>query len=83
MDIVSADTLEQAFFAVVARLAGTTADRIRPSDRFVGDLGFDSLKSMECLARITDLLDVQPDIDTLLECQTVGEVIDQLKGYLS
>jgi acyl carrier protein len=82
MDIVSTDTLEQAFIAIVAKLAGTRADRIRLSDRFVGDLGFDSLKTMECLARISDLLDVQPDVDALLERQTVGEVIDYLRGYL-
>jgi acyl carrier protein len=83
MDNVSSDTLQGQFIAIVAKLAGTGPDRIRLSDRFVDDLGFDSLKTMECLARITDLLDVQPDIDALIERQTVGDVIDFLNGYLS
>ena len=83
MGTVSTDTLEPAFIAIVAKLAGTSAERIRLSDRFVGDLGFDSLKTMECLARVTDLLDRQPDIDALLERQTVGDVIDYLREYLA
>ena len=82
MGIVSKDTLEQESIAIVAKLADTTADRIQLSDRFVGDLGFDSLKTMECLARISDLLDCNL---TSMRCSNVkrwGEVIDYMREYL-
>ncbi|MDA8138988.1 MAG: acyl carrier protein [Desulfobacteraceae bacterium] len=83
MDRSQVYQIQQTVVAIFARLAETTPDKIGPQDRFIGDLGFDSLKSMEALARITDAFGIEPDIERMLKMQTVGEVIEQLVKHLS
>jgi len=80
--MVSKDQIQKDLYGIVARLAAITPDRIKPEQRFKEDFGFDSLKSMEALARITDLYNFTPDLNEIMSLQTVGEVIDYLAEKL-
>lgn len=78
MSSITPDQIRKEFLGIIARLAGKTADSLGDGNRFREDLGFDSLKSMEAISRITETYDFEPDLDEVMELQTIGEVI----GYL-
>ncbi len=79
---VSKDQIEKDLYEIVAKLANTSVDSLKPDNRFKEDLGFDSLKSMETISRITELYDFDPELDEIMELQTIGEVIDYLAKNL-
>jgi len=76
-------TIRRDFLGIVAKLAGRKAEELNDGDRFREDLGFDSLKSMEAISRITELYDFDPDLDEVMELQTVIEVIRYLEKKLA
>ncbi len=80
---VSREQIQKDLYEIVAKLANTSVDSIASDNRFKEDLGFDSLKSMETISRITELYDFDPDLDEIMELQTVGEVVDFLEKNLS
>ena len=82
MENITAEQIRKDFVAIAAKLSGMKADRINDTDRFREDLGFDSLKSMEAISRITELYDFEPEIEEIMDLQTVVEVIDYLTKKL-
>lgn len=80
---VSKDQIRKDFLDIIAKLAGKPASQLKDTDRFRDDLGFDSLKSMEAISRITDCYDFDPDLDDLMNLQTVGDVIEYLVEKLA
>ncbi len=80
---VDSETIRKDFIAIIARLSGRKPEEIGEGDRFREDLGFDSLKSMEAISRISELYDFDPDLDDVMELQTVIEVIGYLEKKLT
>jgi acyl carrier protein len=79
---VTASQIRKDFLAVIAKLAGKNPRNLKDDDRFRDDLGFDSLKSMEAISRITEIYDFVPDLDEIMDLQTIGDVIHYLEKKL-
>jgi acyl carrier protein len=80
--VVTAEEIRKEFLAIIAKLSGKKPDELRDDDRFRDDLGFDSLKSMEAISRITEVYDFVPDLDEIMDIQTIGDVIKYLEKKL-
>ncbi len=83
MGTISAEQIRNDFLAIIAKLSGKKPEQIKEGDRFREDLGFDSLKSMEAISRITEMYDFDPDLDEVMDLQTVIEVITYLEKKLT
>lgn len=75
---ISKEQIQQDLIEIIAKLAGVTPSEITPDKNLRDDLGFDSLKSMEAFSRITDRYDIEPDLDEIVELETVEQIIDYL-----
>jgi acyl carrier protein len=78
MERLTPEQIRKDFIAITAKLSGKKSDQIRDADRFRDDLGFDSLKSVEAISRISELYDFEPEIEEIMDLQTVVEVIRYL-----
>ena len=78
MGTVSHADLKEDLIFIIAKLAEQDRDSVSLEHRIREDLGMDSLKSMEAISRITELYDVDPDLDELAELKTVGEIFEYM-----
>jgi acyl carrier protein len=82
MGNLTEEQIRKDFIAIIAKLSGEKPERIQDTDRFREDLGFDSLKSMEAMSRITEMYEFDPEVDEIMDLQTVAEVIQYLVNKL-
>jgi acyl carrier protein len=79
---LTAQQIRKEFLAIIAKLAGKKAVDLKDGDRFREDLGFDSLKSLEAISRISEIYDFIPDLDEIMDIQNIGDVIKYLEKKL-
>ena len=79
---LTAEQIRNEFLKIIAKLAGKKSGDLKDSDRFREDLGFDSLKSLEAISRISEIYDFIPDLDEIMDIQNIGDVIKYLEKKL-
>ena len=79
----SKEAVEKVLMGIVAELAEMSSGTIRPTDRLSEDLGFDSIKRMETLSRISDAYGIEPDIDEVIDLTTVASIAEYLAAKLA
>jgi acyl carrier protein len=68
---------------VVSEVLGVDKNKIKLEDRFVEDLGAESVQSLELVAAFEEEFDIEMDEEKALEVKTVGKAVEFIKEYLS
>ena len=79
---ISKEKFKKDLLDIIAKLGGTTPDKIKDSDRLKEDLGFDSLKKMEALSRITEQYEIDPELEEITELSTIEDILNYMEKYL-
>ena len=67
---------------VVSEVLGVDKDKIKLEDRFVEDLGAESVQSLELVDAFEEEFDIEMDEEKALEVKTVGKAVEFIKEYL-
>ncbi len=78
MSDITREKIQADVMKIIALLGETKTEKLKLEDRLREDLGFDSLKSMEALSRITELYEVDPELDEVMELKTLKEIVDYM-----
>ncbi len=78
MSSITREKIQADVLKIIALLGETKPEKLKLEDRLREDLGFDSLKSMEALSRITELYEVDPELDEVMELKTLKEIVDYM-----
>ena len=70
------EELTQLIYKHVSKIAKVPEGEIKGEDNLRDDLGLDSLRSMELLARISDELDVDIEFEELQGVETVNDIVE-------
>jgi len=62
--------------AVVGRVLKIDPETLKDEDRFVQDLGAESIQSIELVAEFEEEFDIEMDEDAALGVQRVGEAVE-------
>ncbi len=76
------EQLKAEIFEVLSKLSDTPVNKIKMTDHLSHDLSLDSLKRMEALSRISDKYNLDPDLESAMEIETVEHVINLMEKYL-
>ncbi len=68
---------------VISDVLGVDKDKIKLEDRFVEDLGAESVQSLELVAAFEEEFDIEMDEEKALEVKTVGKAVEFIKEYLA
>lgn len=69
------EALTDLIYSHVSKIAKVPREEIKGADNLRDDLGLDSLRSMELLARISDELDVDIEFEALQGVETVDDIV--------
>lgn len=67
---------------VVSDVLAVPQDEISEDSEFIGDLGAESIQSMELVAAFEDEFDIEMDEEAALQVQTVGDAVGFIAEYL-
>lgn len=68
---------------VISKILGVDKDQIKMEDRFVEDLGAESVQSLELVAAFEEEFGIEMDEEKALEVKTVGKAVEFIKSYLN
>lgn len=67
---------------VISEVLGIDKDKIELTDRFVEDLGAESVQSLELVAAFEEEFGIEMDEEKALDVKTVGDAVEFIKRYL-
>lgn len=82
MEKITRQQIEKDLYGIIAKLAKTSPEKLNLNDNMKEDLGFDSLKSMEAISRVTELYEIDPELDDIMELKTIKDIIEFLVKFL-
>ena len=82
MTTVNDDKIRTDLLQILAKLADLDTSEVKDQDRLREDLGLDSLQSMELLSRISDLYELDIEVEDVMDVQTVGDVVRELGQFV-
>ncbi|MGB9677012.1 MAG: acyl carrier protein [Candidatus Ratteibacteria bacterium] len=68
---------------VISDVLGVNTDKINLEDRFVEDLGAESVQSLELVAAFEEEFGIEMDEEKALEVKSVGKAVEFIKQYLT
>ncbi len=74
--------VQQRVIKVVAHTLKVDAARITQTDRFVEDLGAESMQSVELVAAFEEEFDIELDEQESLDVKSVGNAVDFISARL-
>ena len=76
------DEILERVTKVLGNVLGVGSEEVNEDSSFVGDLGAESIQSLELVAAFEDEFDIEMDEDAALQVQTVGNAVDFIAQYL-
>ncbi|MCM8784669.1 MAG: acyl carrier protein [Candidatus Omnitrophica bacterium] len=67
---------------VISEVLGIDKDKIELKDKFVEDLGAESVQSLELVAAFEEEFGIEMDEEKALDVKTVGDAVEFIKEYL-
>ena len=77
------DDIERRVRAVIAGVLSVEEGAIKPTDRFVQELGATSIQSIELVAGFEEEFDIEMDEAGALAVQTVGGAVEHIRKIVS
>ena len=75
--------IDQTVFRLISELTAIEPDDISAEDSLRGDLGLDSVSSMELLSMLAEEFDVDVEMEEVVQVTTVGGVIELVQRSLA
>jgi acyl carrier protein len=75
--------VEERVKKVTAAVLNFDADKIAPENRFVEDLGAESIQSIELIAAFEAEFDIELDEGEATGCKTIASAIKFISGYVT
>lgn len=72
----TAETVEKEVIAIVAEKLKKDATKIKRASTFTGDLGGDSIETMEVIMAVEDKFDIRVGDEDVRKMQSVGDAIE-------
>ncbi|MBQ7563516.1 MAG: acyl carrier protein [Lachnospiraceae bacterium] len=68
---------------IIAEVLNVDIDEVQPDNRFVDDLGADSLDIFQIIMGIEEAFDIEISTDDAEKIVTVGDAVEQIKNAIS
>jgi acyl carrier protein len=67
---------------VVSDVLGVAVEDIAEENKFIADLGAESIQSLELVAAFEEEFDIEMDEEAALQVQSVGDAVEFIARYL-
>ena len=74
--------IERKVREILADRLDTTIDKVLPSSRLIDDLGMDSMKAIEVMFELKDILLIDVADNDFMKVKTVADVVKLIEFYI-
>ena len=77
---MSVENVQERVKNIIVEQLGVEADQVKPEAQFVGDLGADSLDTVELIMALEEEFDIEIPDDKAEKIKTVGEAVSYIEA---